>query len=300
MSFAPFPAKNLHLSIGEEFCTFPCQKFAPQSLPSWMVLSSHFLLPKTLHSLKQFAFFVLLLSNGVTGDRSTETNERISGCTVLLLIEKWIKLSLIPNIIGSRKRDCAWGCARGINTTWENRQIEKHKSGRRSFRSPDWSVLFDLPIFSGGVYPPSATSRTISFSNSNSFWYTTYTSEQLWWHIWSTFPLNFLCSFSENASLLLLYHGAKKVKMTKKSNQGGSNVEKKKVVENIRLTLGRIRVEVNHKGLSVATYWLSWEISWRKCVLQCFILTLHDMYVQTTPASQERLRWTFAAHREHR
>ena len=38
-----------------------------------------------------------------------------------------------------------------------------HKSGRRSFRSPDWFVLFDLKIFSGGVYPPSATSRTISF-----------------------------------------------------------------------------------------------------------------------------------------
>ena len=29
MSFAPFLAKILHLSIGEEFCTFPCQKFAP-------------------------------------------------------------------------------------------------------------------------------------------------------------------------------------------------------------------------------------------------------------------------------
>ena len=32
-------------------------------------------------------------------------------------------------------------------------------------------MLFDLQIFSGGVYPPSATSRTISFSISNSFWY---------------------------------------------------------------------------------------------------------------------------------
>ena len=37
MSFALFLAKNLHLtvlSIGEEFCTFPCQKFAPYFLPS--------------------------------------------------------------------------------------------------------------------------------------------------------------------------------------------------------------------------------------------------------------------------
>ena len=30
-------------------------------------------------------------------------------------------------------------------------------------------MLFNLQIFSGGVYPPSATSRTISFSISNSF-----------------------------------------------------------------------------------------------------------------------------------
>ena len=79
--------------------------------------------------------------------------------------------ALIPKTIGNRKRDCAWGCARGINTTWENLQIEKHKPGRRSFHSPDWFVLFDLKICSGGVYSPSATSRTISFSISNSFWY---------------------------------------------------------------------------------------------------------------------------------
>ena len=32
-------------------------------------------------------------------------------------------------------------------------------------------MLFDLKIFSAGVYPPSATSRTISFSFSYSFWY---------------------------------------------------------------------------------------------------------------------------------
>ena len=127
-----------------------------------MALHSHSPLTKTLHSQKQFAFFVFLLSNGVTGDRSTETNEQISGCTVLLLIEKWIKL--IPKTIGNRKRDWAWGCARGKNTTWENLQIQKHKSGRRSFRSPEWFVLFDMQTFSGGAYPPSATSRTISFS----------------------------------------------------------------------------------------------------------------------------------------
>ena len=79
--------------------------------------------------------------------------------------------ALIPKTIGHRKRDCAWGCAWGINTTWENLQIEKHKSVRWAERTPSWFVLFDLQFFSGGVYSPSATSRTISFSISNSFWY---------------------------------------------------------------------------------------------------------------------------------
>ena len=78
---------------------------------------------------------------------------------------------LIPKTNGNRKRDCAWGCSRGINTTWENLQIEKHKSVRWAERTPSWFVLFDLQIFSGGVYPPSASSRTISFSTSNSFWH---------------------------------------------------------------------------------------------------------------------------------
>ena len=91
MSFALFLAKSLHLSIGEEFCTFPCQKFAPSFLLSWlaMIMSSLFPLPKTFHSSEQLAFFVkFALSNGVTGVRSSKKKDRISGCTVLLLIEK--------------------------------------------------------------------------------------------------------------------------------------------------------------------------------------------------------------------
>ena len=140
MNFAPFLAKNLHLSFGEEFCTFLAKNlhlsFCPLREACWV---HTFRCQKTLRSSKQFAFFVLLLSNDVTGDRSTETNDRISGCTVLLLIEKWIKL--IPKTIGNRKRDCAWGCARGINTTWEM-QIEKHKSGRRFFPPPGLICAF--------------------------------------------------------------------------------------------------------------------------------------------------------------
>ena len=164
--------KMCTLVLAKSFALFLAKKFAPQFLPSWMALSSHFPLPKTLHFSKQFAFFAL--SNGVIDRRSKQQSKRSNfrlhrSSLSSKKSKKWIKL--IPKTIGNRKRDCAWGCVWGINTTWENLQIEKHKSGRRSFRSPNWFVLFDQQIFSGGVYSPNATSRTISFSISNSFWY---------------------------------------------------------------------------------------------------------------------------------
>ena len=66
----------------------------------------------------------------------------------------------------------------GINTTWENRHIEKHKSVRWAERTPSWFVHFDLQIFSGGVYPPpppppprAQPHAQSLFSISNSFWY---------------------------------------------------------------------------------------------------------------------------------
>ena len=37
----------------------------------------------SMHNFLQHAFVVLLLSNGATGNRSTETDDRISSCTVL-------------------------------------------------------------------------------------------------------------------------------------------------------------------------------------------------------------------------
>ena len=164
--------KMCTLVLATSFAPFLAKKFAPQFLPSWMALSSHFPLPKTLHLSKRFAFFAL--SNGVidrgSKQQSKRSNFRLHRSSFSSKkSKKWIKL--IPKTIGNRKRDCVWGFAWGINTTWENLQIEKHKSGRRSFRSPKWFVLFDLQVFSGGVYSPSETSRTISFSISNSFWY---------------------------------------------------------------------------------------------------------------------------------
>ena len=172
MSFALFLAKNVHLSIGEEFCAFPCQKICTSVSP--LLNSAEF----TLSVAKNVALFetvrIFALSNGVTDRGSKQQSKRSSfrlhrSSFSSKKSKKWIKL--IPKTIGNRKRDCAWGCAWGINTTWENLQIEKHKSVRWAERTPSWFVLFDLQIFSGGVYSPSATSRTISFSISNSFWY---------------------------------------------------------------------------------------------------------------------------------
>ena len=152
MSFALFLAKNVHPSIGEEFCAFSFQKFAPLSSP---LNGAEF----TLSVAKNVALFetvrilVLLLSNGMTGDRGSETNDRISGRTVLLFIEKMKQIN--TKNYGNRKKDCAWGCARGINTIWENLQIEKHEWGRRWFRSPDWFV-FSICRFSQVVIVPRA------------------------------------------------------------------------------------------------------------------------------------------------
>ena len=171
MSFALLLAKNVHLSIDEEFCAIPCQKHCTSVSP--LLNGAEF----TLSVAKNVALFetVHILRTVKWRDwqgieAAKQTMEFPAAPFFLVEIsKKWMKL--IPKTIGNRKRDCAWGCAWGINTTWENLQIEKHKSGRRSFRSPNWFVLFDLQIFSGGVYSPSATSRTISFSISNSFWY---------------------------------------------------------------------------------------------------------------------------------
>ena len=134
-----------HLSsaeIGEEFCTFPCQNVHLSFSP----LEWHWV--HTFRCQKRSSFrnsshcsfcFCKMAWQGIEGPKQTI---EFPAAPSFLSSKIWIKL--IPKTIGNRKRDCAWGCARVINTTWENLQIEKHKSGRRWFRSPDWFVLFDL------------------------------------------------------------------------------------------------------------------------------------------------------------
>ena len=156
MSFALLLAKNVHLSIGEEFCAFPCQKFCTSVSHLSKCAEFTLSIAKNVHFSKQFVFFAL--SNGVidrgSKQQSPRSNFRLHRSSFSTKkSKKWIKL--IPKTIGNRKRDCARGCAWGINTTWENLQIEEHKSGGRSFRSPNWFVLFDLQI-SQVVFLPQA------------------------------------------------------------------------------------------------------------------------------------------------
>ena len=95
--------------------TFPCQKFAlfvsPFTLPvspftersPWWRWNSQTFSPS--------GFAVPPLSNGASraaSDRKPKANDRILPCPILFFpSKKWIKL--IPNTIGNRKRDCAWG-----------------------------------------------------------------------------------------------------------------------------------------------------------------------------------------------
>ena len=60
---------------------------------------------------------------------------------------------LIPKTIGNRKRDCAWGCARGINTTWEIcRSKSTNQDGIRSAHRTD--LCFSICRFSQVVFIP--------------------------------------------------------------------------------------------------------------------------------------------------
>ena len=124
MRFALFLAKMCTLVLAKSFARFLANNFHLfLGLPSWMALSSHFPLPNTLHSSKQFTFFVASVKWRDRGSKHRNKTIEYPAAPSFFSSKKWIKL--IPKPIGNRKRDCAWGCARGINTTWENLQIEK-------------------------------------------------------------------------------------------------------------------------------------------------------------------------------
>ena len=134
--------------------TFPCQKFA---LGSECTLSLAKNFRFSLHTSHLTLLIVMWRWNSqwvltFRCQKNSPSLFRLSQVARLFFpSKKWIKL--IPKTIGNRKRDCAWGCARGINTTRENLQIEKHKSWRCSFQFAHRTDLCfaTLQIFSGGV-----------------------------------------------------------------------------------------------------------------------------------------------------
>ena len=62
------------------------------------------------------------------------------------------QMNLIPKTIGNRKRDFAWGCTRGINTTCKSKST--NQSGERNERLPD--LCFSICRFSQVVFIPQA------------------------------------------------------------------------------------------------------------------------------------------------
>ena len=74
MSFALLLAKNVHLSIDEEFCANPCQKLCTSVSPLLNGAEFTLSVAKTLHFSKQFAFFAL--SNGVIDRGSKQQSKR--------------------------------------------------------------------------------------------------------------------------------------------------------------------------------------------------------------------------------
>ena len=129
MNFAPVLAKNVHLSIGEEFCTFLAKNlhltFSP--LEGRWVHTFRCQKRCALRNSSHSSFcFCQIAWQGIEAPK--QTIDWFLAAPSFFPSKKWIKL--IPKIIGNRKRDCAWGCARRIKTTSENLQIEKHKSVR--------------------------------------------------------------------------------------------------------------------------------------------------------------------------
>ena len=121
--------------------------------------------------------FVPPFSNGTsraTSDRKPKTNDQILPSPInnnfVLPIEKWIKLILIPKTIGNRKRDCAWGGSG--DKPYLRKSTDRKEQIRKAFVQFSGLIcaLRSVDFLRQGL-SPRATSRTISFSISNSFWY---------------------------------------------------------------------------------------------------------------------------------
>ena len=100
----------------------------------------------------------------------------------------------------------------GPNSLKETLTLEK------IFLTNNFGITSGLPV---GLKFNLLSVTELNFGDGRYFVQKPYASEQLRWPIWPTFPSILLCRFTEDASLLLLYHGAKKVKNDQKPKSRG-------------------------------------------------------------------------------
>ena len=113
MNFAPFLAKHVHLSIGEEFCTFPCQNLHLSFSPLEGRWDHTFRCQKRCALRNSSHSLFCLCQMALQGIEAPKQTIEFPAAPTFFSSKNWIKL--IPKTIGNRKRDCAWGCARRIN-----------------------------------------------------------------------------------------------------------------------------------------------------------------------------------------
>ena len=93
------------------------------------------------------------------------TNMNVYACLHITPTVMCIKL--IPKTIGNRKRDCAWGCA-GVKKLNKNQLLSTNHQNPYLLRLV---MICAQQLIFLQFFNTRASSRTISFSISNSFWY---------------------------------------------------------------------------------------------------------------------------------
>ena len=176
------------LKLAMSFCTSPCQKCAPQywrrvlrfSLPKFCTSVSHLLkcAEFTLSIAKNVALFetVRILRTvkwrDWQGIEAAKHTIEFPAAPFFFLVEKIEKMNQIntKNYWKKKKRLCVR--LRLGNKHHLRKSADRKAQIRKAFVPlTELICAFRSADFSGGVYSPSATSRTISFSISNSFWY---------------------------------------------------------------------------------------------------------------------------------
>ena len=110
-------------------------------------ICNEFTLSRALPKLFSTSFFLLLQMARAARRVIENPRQMIKSCPVLFCSSNKKKMNQINQKLLEIEKEIVREVARGvgvINLTWENLQIAKHKSGRRSFSLADWFVLCGL------------------------------------------------------------------------------------------------------------------------------------------------------------